>query len=352
MSTPIGILFGTRPEYLKCKPLISAFQARNIDFQIIHIKQHKDLDIEEKVFPNYNLIELQPELGVSRLNELASSIPKHLESVLSKCNSLLVQGDTATAFFGCITAFHLGKPVIHLEAGLRTYDLANPFPEEAYRSMISRIATIHLCPDEQAAENLRKENIHKNIFVIGNTILDLVKSYKFESSAKNFVMITIHRRENWDSLPGIAEEIYNLAMERTDLQFIWIYHPNPLLQEKVKKVIDALKTINNLQFEQPCKHKDLCQYIHAAHSIITDSGGIQEEASFVGKYCFVLRKITERNSIPPMYIETIDSPENLRRQFQKKQIEVLPPCTVYGKGDSSDKIAEIIYNLNQKRIEL
>lgn len=343
----IGIVFGTRPEYLKVKPLFTTFTAAQIEFRILHVFQHKDLEIEERDSANYIAVQLPSVPGSSRLVELSSSLPQALESAIEPCSHILVQGDTATAFFAALTAFHLKLPVIHLEAGLRTYDLQNPFPEEAYRSMISRIATYHLCPDEAAKRNLKKEEIHENLFVVGNTILDLVKSYSMTRFCGTIVPITIHRRENWESLPAIVKAVHTLALWRPDLDFVWIYHPNPALQTVVNDTLKTLEVPSNMWCEQPCSHKQLCKYIHEAYCLITDSGGIQEEASFVGKFCYVLRKTTERSSIPSLYLTTITTPEELVPEFKKRQMTLLPSCTVYGTGNSSEQIATILKNLNQ-----
>jgi UDP-N-acetylglucosamine 2-epimerase len=338
MLTPIGILFGTRPEYLKVKPLIATLKKSNIEFRILHVNQHVDLEIEEKNDKWYHKIQLCSTPGVTRLNELANQLPPALEKYISECSSILIQGDTATAFFGALTAFHLKKKILHLEAGLRTYDLENPFPEEAYRSMISRITDIHFCPDELSRQNLLKENITKTILVVGNSILDLVKSYKKENRIGNLVPITIHRRENWASMSEIVTSIWRLAQKRNDLQFLWIYHPNPVLQQEIQSRINELGTLENLTFQQPCSHEQLCTYLHEAYCIITDSGGIQEEASFLGKYSFVLRKQTERVAIPEDYIQLIKDVTLLEKAFETKKIQLLPPCTVYGDGTTCSQI--------------
>jgi UDP-N-acetylglucosamine 2-epimerase (non-hydrolysing) len=340
--TPIGIVFGTRPEYLKVKPLFNLFEEKKIAFQILHVSQHIDLEIEEKDHANYTRINIVNPLPITRLNELASNLPRFLEEPIQKCKSILVQGDTATAFFAAVTAFHCKKPIFHLEAGLRTYDLQNPFPEEAYRSMISRIATYHLCPDETAKQNLLKEGITNHIYIVGNTILDLVKSYHMTSQIGTLVLITVHRRENWDQLPQIATSIHALAAQRPDLHFVWIYHPNPVLQEIVSSTISALGSLSNLQFQQPCSHRTLCQYIHDAYCIITDSGGIQEEASFLGKQAFVIRNVTERSGIPEKYIHLVKDHTRLEQLFLERKIHLLESCTCYGRGDASVKIVEIM----------
>ena len=351
MITPIGILFGTRPEYLKCKPLFAAFDSEGIEFRILHVKQHKDLDIEERSHPFYRNISLEFPLGVSRLNELASNLPKQLEPAIEECGSILVQGDTATAFFGCLTAFHMKRKVFHLEAGLRTYDLANPFPEEAYRSMISRLATYHLCPDAQAANNLQNEGIHSNIFVVGNTILDLVKSYRFESQVGNRVLITVHRRENWDTIIDIAKAIEILALRRPELAFDWVLHPNPTISTQVSEYFQKSSAPQNIHLLQPLTHKDLAEKIYNSYCILTDSGGIQEEGSFAGKFLFVLRKTTERSAIPPSYVQIVEDPKRLPDVFPREKPELLEPCTVYGSGNSSQEIVSILRKLlNEKKL--
>ena len=345
MITPIGILFGTRPEYLKCKPLFDAFQAANIDFKIIHINQHKDLVVDEEICVNYKKVYLNEETSVTRLNELASTLPKCIELAIQDCNSILVQGDTATAFFGALCAFHLGKPVFHLEAGLRTYDLANPFPEEAYRSMISRIATYHLCPDKEAVKNLHQEKIHSNIHIVGNTILDLIKSYNFQAYLSNRILITIHRRENWESLCDIAESIRQLSIKYPNLEFDWILHPNPTIANKIKDFFSEKESLKNLHLFNPLSHKELSQKIFQAYCIFTDSGGIQEEGSFAGKFIFVFRKMTERSSIPQTYIQLIETPIDILSIFPRTKITLMEPCDVYGKGNASEKISEMIRSL-------
>lgn len=341
------LVFGTRPEYLKIKPLIAAFQEYKLPFCLLQVLQHENLEVEEETEDFFQKVSLFPDTNCQRLTNLAASISKAVEPFVRESSCLFVQGDTATAFFSALSAFHFQIPIYHIEAGLRTFDLANPFPEEAYRSMISRIATYHLCPDEGAKQNLMKEGITKDIYVVGNTILDLVKSYKMISQIGNLVLITVHRRENWNQLPEIATSIHTLATQRPDLTFLWIYHPNPAVQESVSSTINTIGSLPNLQFQQPCSHKTLCQYIHDAYCIITDSGGIQEEASFLGKYCFVLRKVTERNAIPSEYIEMLESSKTLLSRFQAKDIRLLSPCTVYGNGHASDTIVYIVNNLNQ-----
>ena len=342
MNLPIGIVFGTRPEYLKVKPLFSAFQREQIPFYIIQVNQHVDLLVEEKDQPNFIYLSLVDDTSVSRLNLLASTIPKLVESTLKKCSSIIVQGDTATVFFTAIAAFHLKLPIYHLEAGLRTYDLNNPYPEEAYRSMLSRIASYHLCPDIEAKAALSRENITKEVHVVGNTILDLVRSYNFTPQIGSTVLITVHRRENWDSMKQIVTTIVKLAKQRPDLHFKWIQHMNPALQKIVVETLTSEGWPDSIQVTTPLEHKELCKIITESYCIITDSGGIQEEASFLGKTCFVLRKKTERSSIPIQYIRLIQNPDDLLSEFTKKPIILLSHCKVYGDGFATDRIIDLL----------
>jgi len=347
MNLPIGIVFGTRPEYLKVKPLFSAFQREAILFYIIQVNQHVDLLIEERNEPNFIYLSLPDDTSTSRLNMLASTIPKLVESTLKKCSSIIVQGDTATVFFTGVSAFHLKLPIYHLEAGLRTYDLNNPYPEEAYRSMLSRIATYHLCPDSEAKTALSRENVTKEIHVVGNTILDLVRSYNFTPQIGTTVLITVHRRENWDSMEQIVKSIAELAKQRPDLQFKWIQHMNPCLQKIVTETFTSEGWPDSIQVSAALDHKELCKIITESYCIITDSGGIQEEASFLGKTCFVLRKKTERSSIPAEYIHLIQRSEDLLTEFQKKTIVLLSSCKVYGDGFATDRIIDLLKEHNK-----
>lgn len=341
MLCPIGIVFGTRPEYLKVKPLFKALERQNLEFRILHVGQHIDLRVEEETHQWYRKIGIDPVQGVSRLTELASSLPTGIEPFIQECQSILVQGDTATAFFAALTAFHLKKPIFHLEAGLRTYDLENPFPEEAYRSMISRIATYHLCPDQSAKTNLEKEMVTKGVTVVGNTILDLVRSYGFESRIEPKILVTVHRRENWSCMKQIVKSICEVARSYPAYRFTWVLHPNPTLQEEVRAMLSQ-ESLSNLEAVQPMNHKDLCREIASSACMITDSGGIQEEASFLGKLCFVLRKVTERSAIPSQYIRIVEDPSGLGYLFEKERVCLLEPCHVYGDGHAVEKILTLL----------
>lgn len=336
----LTIIFGTRPEYLKIKPLIFKLKSLCINFSLIYICQHEHIDIDLDDYPIIN-IKLKQNDIMTRLCFLSTEIMSNLDTILDNTLYLLVQGDTATSFFSALSAFHKKIPIFHLEAGLRTYDLENPFPEEGYRSMISRIATYHLCPDIGACNNLNKENISSEIYCIGNTINDLIVSYNLSPILGDEVIITIHRRENWDLIISILKEINKIATLMNHLQFTWILHPNPSIHLQIQEYKKINSIANNLLFSEPLNHLEMARRISKSYFIITDSGGIQEEASFLGKHSYVIRKITERNTIPPEYITLVPDIYNLYSIIKNNRIQELPPCHVYGNGTTSEQFVKI-----------
>ena len=330
-----SLVFGTRPEYLKMKPLIDLFyKEKDIEFQVIYIQQHTSIDISFE----FDIIRLPVlELSENRLEDLASQILRGLPSLLSKTTHLVVEGDTATVFYSALVAFQKNIKVVHIEAGLRTYTIDKPFPEEGYRQMVSRITSYHFTPHRDSEELLIQEKVNGKIYTVGNTILDLIKSYNLTTQKGNTVLITLHRRENWTHMISYIKQINQLVDKYPHLTFIWFLHPNESLQKIVRDTIHHRVVLKN-----PMSHKPFSEEISKCYLILTDSGGIQEEASFLGKQCIVLRTTTERSHIPYPYIQMIQHIEDIDTIFLKVTGELLPPCSVYGKGDSASKIYTIL----------
>jgi UDP-N-acetylglucosamine 2-epimerase (non-hydrolysing) len=333
-----SIIFGTRPEYLKLKPLIDVFKREQyFDFQLIYIQQHEDiLDLID--YTSYTLKKLQIDtLSNNRMEDIGIQILSGLEKLVCNSSDIIVQGDTASVFYSALYAFQHKIRIIHIEAGLRTYDLEKPFPEEAYRQMVSRIASIHFTPHTDCKKLLEDEKVCGKIYTVGNTILDLIRSYKLSVSKGNEVLITFHRRENWENVLQLISILNRLANERIDLKFIWFLHPNKKLQTIVKQNVNS-----KIILEKPMNHYEFAKRIASCYTLLTDSGGIQEEASFLGKQTVVLRNSTERNHIQYPYIQTINSFEDIVDKFNNLLKEDLPPCYVYGNGDSSNKIYDLL----------
>jgi len=250
--------------------------------------------------------------------------------------AVMVQGDTAVAFAAALSAFHRKIRIIHLEAGLRTYNLDHPWPEEGYRQMIDSIADIALCPSIGAAENLVHERFHGPIEVVGNTSIDAILQHGLTPTMGNTVMITLHRRENWEQIPSFFKVIEELASTHPQLTFILPIHPNP----DIKK---AASIFQNVRVIEPLPHKEMCTLLADCNCIISDSGGIQEEASFLGKRVFCCRKVTERTELVDDYITYTSTPEELKSLFTP-QTALLPRSRVYGDGNAHLKINAILTN--------
>ena len=322
--------YGTRPEYIKIKKLISL--SSEIPHKVLYTAQHKDI-----VFGEYDY-KLEIKDGENRLDSIISSILSEDNShIFEGINYTLVQGDTASAFALSLASFHREIKVIHLESGLRTYDKKNPYPEESYRQFISRIADLHFCPTESNAKNLRDEKTNGDIFVVGNTVLDNLNTDNIEYG--NEILVTLHRRENHPQIQDWFNEIENLSVKYPDLDFILPIHPNPNIT-KHKHLLQNVKVI------EPLSHDEFISKMKSCRLIISDSGGVQEEASYLRKKVIVCRKVTERIESLGSHSFLCDNPEKLDLLFEKLIYDYKTdvPCP-YGDGKSSEKIIKILKNL-------
>lgn len=334
--TFITIIFGTRPEYLKLLSLIKVFEKRKeISFQIIYIQQHDSI-VDIHAINNYIKIPID-DSKENRLEHLGAQIITKLPQYLLTTTHIIVQGDTASVFYSGLCAFQKQIKIIHIEAGLRTYDLSQPFPEEGYRQMISRLATYNFTPHEDSSSLLKQEGSPGKIFCVGNTIIDLIKSYNHTVILGNTVLITFHRRENWCHLDDFIKEVNILVQEYPYLSFKWFLHPNIQLQNIIKSRIHS-----SVSLEEPLNHYDFSKEIASSYCLLTDSGGLQEEAAYYGKQCIVLRFSTERSHIGIPYLYTIKSFKEVSSTFKIIEPRLLEACYIYGTGDSSEKIYDIV----------
>jgi UDP-N-acetylglucosamine 2-epimerase (non-hydrolysing) len=308
MPAHLAIIYGTRPEFLKLTTLIQTLRTANYPLKVIRIEQHNSIfDGEE--YDEFIRIE-ESQLAHNRITDIASQIFAKLPAALTDCNQVLVQGDTATVAFSAQVAHILKKRLIHLEAGMRTYNLENPFPEEGFRQMVSRIADVHLCPHEENAAILTAERVQGQIYVVGNTILDLVKSYEIPIAVEPLILITLHRRENWSQFEVWLRELYRFAQRHRHHSFLFITHMNPNLQALIADMEGDIP--RNLTISPPLGHRECIEELSNCQAVITDSGGIQEEANFLGKYIYVLRKQTERSAIPEERMKLLLQPTHRR----------------------------------------
>lgn len=330
----ILVTYGTRPEYIKIKPLIDEMVKEGLSFKTLFTGQHKDI-----VTDNADFILEMNDYGDNRLDNIIQNCMNLPNEWFQGVSYVLVQGDTTSVTGLAIAAMHRKIPVIHLEAGLRTYDTENPFPEENNRRIVSTIAKIHLCPTELNKTMLEGEKTIGDIYVVGNTVLDNLIEYKNKCEYTNKILVTLHRRENHDLIEEWFTEINNLAEKHKDLEFILPIHPNPNVRRH-KEILTNVKVI------EPLNHKDLLDLLVKVKMVITDSGGLQEECSFLNKKCLVCREKTERPEANELTSFIVKSPKFLNASFetQIKNYETNYECP-YGDGYSSNKIVKILKKL-------
>tara|TARA_R110002012_G_scaffold317609_2_gene534415 strand:+ start:517 stop:1512 length:996 start_codon:yes stop_codon:yes gene_type:complete len=326
----ILMAFGTRPEYIKIKPLIKEMQGK-IPFKLLFTGQHVDLlaNVEDQ-----DVIKLDIQDGSNRLDSIVSSIMNQ-DDIFEGVDSVLVQGDTTSVFAIALAAFHRRIKVIHLEAGLRTYDRDNPYPEEFNRQAVSRIADIHLCPTPDAAFNLSKELVRGSIHVVGNTVLDNLTH--LTPTRGNTVVITMHRRENHKKMDHWFRSLDQIAKTFSHkYRFVLPIHPNPNVQ-KHRHLLKHVEVIDPVPYDEFLEMLAACSYV------ISDSGGLQEETSFLRKRSIVCRKTTERPEGLGEFSSLCHEPGDLFNMFEA-MINSLPPkgdCP-YGDGHSAEKIVNIL----------
>lgn len=326
------ITYGTRPEYIKVLPVINEMKKRNMPFKSFFTGQHTDL-LKKANKPDHVLEILD---NGNRLDSIIQSI-LNKEEIFVDITCVMVQGDTTSAFATALAAFHRKIPVAHLEAGLRTFDKYSPYPEEFNRCAISALAEIHLCPTDISASNLKKEG-RTNIHIVGNTVLDNLSDVTIHKSNK--VVVTLHRREKLDEIQEWFKVVNNLAQKYKDLEFILPIHPNP----EVKKHSSILTDVNVID---PLGHAEFIEQLSTCAFIITDSGGVQEEAAFLKKPCIVCRDFTERVEGLDTFSVLCKEPkclENLVDTWATK-VDLSKEVCPYGDGKASQYICDIINNI-------
>lgn len=307
-ATKIMLVFGTRPEAIKMAPLYLELKKRpELQCFACVTAQHRQMLDEVLdsfgITPDFDLDVMRE--GQS-LSYITSSILSGLTEVLRevKPQLVLVHGDTTTTFASALAAFYEQIPIGHVEAGLRTYDRYSPFPEEMNRCLVGRLAEYHFAPTAQNAENLRKEGLTENIFITGNTVIDAMqytvgdgsftspalKSLNFETH--RVITLTCHRRENYgEPMENIFRAVVRLAKEFSDLQFVYPVHLSPYVREMAEKYLSGFE---NILLIEPLDAMEMHRLMAKSFFVMTDSGGLQEEAPALGKPVLVLRRETER----------------------------------------------------------
>ena len=326
----ILLCYGTRPEWIKIKPLIAAFKGI-LPFKVLYTGQHQHIG------NFYHDCSLSITNGINRLDSIVKSILDAPEDIFNNVKYVIVQGDTASTYATALTAFHRKIKIIYLEAGLRTYNLENPYPEEAYRQMISRISSINLCATQENMNNLISEKCPGDNYVVGNTVLDNL--INVNATYGDEVIVTMHRRENHSIMNKWFYEINELAKKNKDLKFTIPLHPNP----NVKKHSSILTHVNIVD---PLPYEKMIEKISNCRFLISDSGGIQEESSFLNKKVIVCRKWTERKESVGTHSFLCEEPKKLKGIFNDvKNNFIVNQPSPYGDGFASKKILKILRSM-------
>lgn len=363
----IMVIFGTRPEAIKMAPVIKELQKRRNLYKVVICVSGQHRQMLDQVLA---LFKIKPDIDLNLMQEnqsldslTASAIRVLTKTILEiKPHLILVQGDTTTAMAASLAGFYQKIPVGHIEAGLRTYDINNPFPEETNRHIISVLATYHFAPTKNAFNALLKENIPKKlIYLTGNTVIDALKmieknfqkvKFDFGISSKNkLILVTAHRRENFGQpLKNICRALKIIVRNNPDVEVIYPVHLNPNVRNTVGKMLSGVQRIHLIH---PVEYHELTHLLRKSYLVLTDSGGIQEEAPSFGKPVLVMRKETER-------------PEGIKAGVAKlvgtdtskivKHVEILlynskaynkmsKAINPYGDGNAAKRIARIIRSL-------
>ncbi|MCL4130235.1 UNVERIFIED_CONTAM: hypothetical protein GTU68_051339 [Idotea baltica] len=361
----ITVVAGTRPEIIKLAPLIE--QLRDCcDLSFVATGQHDEMSIQA-----LDIFNLKPELSLELMQKaqtpsafISIALPK-LNHILAseKPDVVIAQGDTATTFATALASFHAQIPFAHVEAGLRTGNLDSPFPEEAYRSMLSRIATFHFCPTPIAVNNLSAEGITKNVYLTGNTVVDAlnhisekIKADNFkinteiqrifeEAEGKQLILVTGHRRENHHQpLEVLCQSIKHVANKCPKTHFVFPVHLNPVVSELV---YSQLANINNVSLIAPLDYLSTISLLLRADLVVTDSGGIQEEAPYCNTFILVTRENTERPEVvgngfgkllPLTSVEIVAA----EIENQLEHPTAIPKDKPFGDGTAAAQIKEIL----------
>ncbi|WP_462425475.1 non-hydrolyzing UDP-N-acetylglucosamine 2-epimerase [Fusobacterium varium] len=359
----VGLIFGTRPEAIKMSPVYHELKENGIDVKVVVTGQHKEmlyqvLDLFE-IKPDYDLQIMKQGQGLS---ELTGRLMLELDKIVKeeKFDYILVQGDTTSVLTGALTAFYNQIPVGHIEAGLRTGNIYSPFPEEANRKLVGNIVDIHFAPTDINVNNLLKENYPKEkIIKCGNTVIDALYWVKKNKSkdieeikkkygvdGKKYILITMHRRENWGKpMEETLKAVRDYMEKHKDIYLVFPMHLNPLVRNTAHRVLDGFE--RKILIE-PLEYLEFIAIMDGAYYIMTDSGGVQEEAPSLGKPTLVLRDTTERPEAieagtakltGTKYENVIKDMELLEGEAYEKMSKANNP---YGDGKTSERIRKYL----------
>ena len=368
-------VFGTRPEAVKMAPLVKELEKRDEIKSIVCVTaQHRQMLDQVlnlfKITPDYDLNIMKDR---QTLTGITTRVLEGLEKIYSiaKPDIVLVHGDTTTTFAGSLAAFYNKISVGHVEAGLRTFDKYFPYPEEMNRRLTGAMADIHFAPTQNSKSNLLREGVDKEkIFITGNTVIDAMKStveknYVFENDElnkidfknKKVIMVTAHRRENWGKpLENICTALKKIAETYENVEIIYLVHLNPIVTDTAHKILGGMDRVHLLK---PLDTKETHNLMNKCFLVLTDSGGLQEEAPHLGKPVLVLRGVTERPEavqagtvkIVGTEIDNIFDETSKLLNNNEEYLKMANAVNPYGDGKASERIVDAILYYFKKTSE-
>ena len=353
----VTLVSGTRPEIIKLAPVYHALKAQEwADVRWIHTGQHADM--AEHIL---RCFDVEPDIRLKRegssLQQFSVDCRSQLDAIMTaqRPDMCVVQGDTESAFLGALCAFYQQVPIAHVEAGLRTNNLSRPFPEEGLRQMISRLARHHFAPTQRACAALRSEGIAEDrIELTGNTVVDAQhwavthRGIKRNVKGRGQILVTVHRREHWGfEMDEIFHAIADIAREYPDAEIVFPVHLNPIVQVAAQKILSG---INNVRLVPPMDYLEMQQALVNASLVLTDSGGLQEEAPTFGVPVLVLREETERPEAVEAGCAVVVGPGRIAivnevRRLMHDELayrRMQQPANPYGDGQASRRIVETL----------
>lgn len=364
-------VFGTRPEAIKMAPLVKLLEKDDyFDSKVLVTAQHRQmLDSVLEIFDIHPDFDLDIMKHGQTIGDITTRILNGVLEVIKndfRPDLILVHGDTSTSFSAALAAFYEKVPVGHVEAGLRTGNIYSPFPEEMNRKLIGTLATYHFSPTTSNYQNLVKENINeKNIVITGNTVIDALhlvvdKNYDFSKKSdfdgidlsKKILLMTCHRRENWgEPMSQIFRAVNRVADEYDDIQVVYPVHLNPDIVKKANEMLIS----KNIRLIKPLEYVEFANLIAKSHFVLTDSGGLQEEAPSIGKPVLVLRTETERpeavkaGTVKVVGVDEQTVYKNIKQLLDDKNTydSMANAVNPYGDGTASQKIIDFIKKIGK-----
>lgn len=347
----ILFIIGTKPEAIKLTPLILYFKERSVNVKVCSTNQQKD--ILEKVFHSFNIkfdFVLDFQNKNQNLTELTGKILLELNKIKENFDLIVVHGDTTSSFCGALYSFYNKIPLAHIESGLRSNDIFSPMPEEVNRKFIDNLAQFHFAPNENNKNNLLREGINEhNIHVTGNTIVDMLyltikKDYNHFildwAADSKLIICSLHRRENWNKIDSFLISLNRFLENNEEYKMLYILNSNPFLE----KVVNSFHS-SKILFHKPLDVVDFHNILSRSHSIVSDSGGLQEEAVFLEKPMLVMRENTERQELVENFCGRTINFSDIDKElfdFFKNYHSFEKNKTLYGDGKASEKIYKVL----------